>query len=44
MIKSITFILNNLPKKEYQKTFDKYIERLENCIIAEGDYFEHFMK
>jgi len=44
LVKSITRILKNIPHSEYLKTFKKYIERLELCIMAEGDYFEHFLK
>ena len=38
---------NNLKKKKLiwkVKTLKKYIEKLELCVLAEGDYFEHFMK
>jgi len=41
---SITKILSSIPGSEYLKTFKKYIERLELCVLAEGAYFEHFMK
>jgi len=41
---SVTNILHSIPATEYHKTFKKYIERLELCVLAEGDYFEHFMK
>jgi histone-lysine N-methyltransferase SETMAR len=41
---SIANILSSIPTSEYRKTFKKYIERLELCVLAEGDYFEHFMK
>lgn len=41
---SIANILSNIPVSEYRKTFKKYIERLELCVLAEGEYFEHFMK
>ena len=41
---SITNIVSSIPHSEYCKTFKKYIERLELCVLAEGDYFEHFMK
>lgn len=44
LTKSVTKIVNNISHSEYIKTFRKYIERLENCVVAEGDYFEHFMK
>jgi histone-lysine N-methyltransferase SETMAR len=44
LLKGITKVLENIPKKEYLKTFKKYVERLEFCIEAEGDYFEHMIK
>ena len=44
LTKSVTKIVNNISHSEYIKTLRKYIKRLENCIVAEGDYFEHFMK
>ena len=44
LAKSVTDILSSIPVSEYNKTFKKYIERLEFCVLAEGDYFEHFMK
>lgn len=40
----ITGILKKIPRNEYIKTFCKYKERLEYCILAEGDYFEHLIK
>ena len=40
----ITAILVSIPKKEYLKTFHKYIERMRQCVSADGDYFEHLMK
>ena len=42
--KAIIDILKNIPRNEYLKTFRKYKERLEYCLLAEGDYFEHLMK
>jgi len=38
---SVTKVLSSIPHSEYQKTFKKYVERLEFCVLAEGDYFEH---
>lgn len=40
----ITEILNSIPKEEYQKTFQKWIERMKLCIENQGDYFEHKIK
>jgi len=47
LAKFVTKVLSDIPHSEYRKTFNKYIERLENCVIVEGDYFvfyEHFIK
>lgn len=44
LVKAITAIMKKIDKKEYFKTFEKYIERLEYCISVEGDYFEHLLK
>ena len=44
LVESITAILKNLPKKQYEETFERYIQRLELCITAEGDYFEYLIK
>jgi hypothetical protein len=41
---SATSILSSIPESEYRKTFKKYIERLELCVLVEEDYFEHLMK
>jgi hypothetical protein len=35
--------LNSIPEKEYKKTFDKLLERMQRCIDNQGDYFEHLM-
>jgi len=40
----ITAILKKVPKEEYLKTFQKYLERLPHCINNQGDYFEHLIK
>jgi histone-lysine N-methyltransferase SETMAR len=44
LLRSITKIVKAIPHSEYIKTFQKYKERLELCILADGDYFEHYMK
>jgi hypothetical protein len=33
-----------IPKEEYKKTFQKWIERMELYIQNKGDYFEHLIK
>ena len=33
-------ILDDIPKNEWKKTFYKWLERLQTCINAGGDYFE----
>ena len=37
----IVEILDSIPKSEYKKTFDKWVERMRLCIKHKGDYFEH---
>ena len=39
----ITKILNRIPKKSYQKAFQKWKERMQCCLDNEGDYFEHLI-
>ena len=39
--RQITAILQNIPKEEYLKTFNKWLERMQLCIDNQGDYFEH---
>lgn len=41
--RQITKILRAIPKEEFRKTFDKYLERLQLCINNNGDYFEHLI-
>ncbi|CAF1194271.1 unnamed protein product [Didymodactylos carnosus] len=36
--------VNNIPEKEFKKTFDKLLERMKLCINNNGDYFEHLIK
>ena len=42
--KQITRILAEKPKEEWQKTFDKYLERMQLCVDNKGEYFEHLIK
>ena len=42
--RQITKILQAIPKEEYKKTFDKWLERMQLCINNNGDYFEHLIK
>jgi len=42
--RQITKILQDLPKEEFRKTFDKWLERMQLCINNNGDYFEHLNK
>ena len=45
LMKQITGIVNSIPKKEENdKTFQKWLERMELCIQNNGDYFEHLIK
>ena len=43
LVKSITKTLKSTPIHEYQKTFQKWIERMRLCIEHHGDYFEHLL-
>lgn len=40
----ITAILRSIPKDEYFKTFNKWLERMQLCINNHGEYFEHLIK
>jgi histone-lysine N-methyltransferase SETMAR len=40
----ITKILSSIPKEEYQKAFNKWVERMELCVEHNGEYFEHLIK
>jgi len=42
--KHITKLLRSIPKEEYKKTFDKWLERMQLCIDNHGHYFEHLIK
>ncbi len=41
---SITEIITSIPKFEYQRTFNKWVERMGLCIKYKGDYYEHLIK
>jgi [histone H3]-lysine36 N-dimethyltransferase SETMAR len=41
LFKAVSKIVNNIPKEEYKKTFDKLIERMQLCIDNNGEYFDH---
>ena len=40
----ITKLLQSIPKEQYKKTFDKWLELMQLCIDNDGHYFEHLMK
>ena len=44
LVRQITKIVRDTPIKEFQRTFEKWIERMELCIKFKGDYFEHEIK
>ena len=44
LVKQITKICQNIPKEEYRKTFERWIQRMKLCIKYKGDYFEHIIK
>lgn len=43
LFKEVTKILKNIPEKEYKKTFQKLLERIQLCIKNKGEYFEHLL-
>lgn len=44
LFQAVTKIVFDIPRKEYKKTFDKLLVRMELCIKNKGEYFEHLMK
>ena len=44
LTRSITKIVSAIDKKEWSKTFDKWVERMRLCISSQGYYFEHLLK
>lgn len=42
--RQITAILQDIPRDEYRKTFEKWLDRMQLCINNNGDYFEHLIK
>jgi len=44
LFKAVSKIVENIPEKEYKKTFDKLLERMQLCIDNKGEYFEHLLK
>ena len=42
--RSVTKIVSAIDKKEWIKTFDKWVERMRLCISSQGYYFEHLLK
>lgn len=43
LFQAVSKIVFSIPEKEYKKTFDKLIERMELCIKHNGEYFEHLI-
>ena len=37
-------VMKNISEKEFKKTFDRLLERMQLCIDNNGGYFEHLMK
>lgn len=44
LAQEVSKIMRNMPEKEFEKTFDKLLERMELYINSNGDYFEHLIK
>jgi histone-lysine N-methyltransferase SETMAR len=43
LFKAVSKVVESIPEKEYRKTFDKLLQRMQRCIDNQGDYFEHLM-
>ncbi len=43
LTRAITKVFNSIPIHAYQKTFQKWIERMKHCVEHDGDYFEHLL-
>lgn len=44
LFKEVSKIVENIPEKEFKKTFDRLLERMQLCIDNKGEYFEHLLK
>jgi histone-lysine N-methyltransferase SETMAR len=44
LFRAVSRIIENIPEKEWRKTFEKLIERMQLCIKNKGEYFEHLMQ
>lgn len=44
LFKAVSNIVENIPEKEFKKTFDRLLERMQLCIENKGEYFEHLLK
>ncbi|CAF1129943.1 unnamed protein product [Rotaria sp. Silwood1] len=43
LAKALSKELNSIPIHQYQKTFQKWIQKMKLCIEHHGDYFEHLL-
>ena len=41
---AVSKMMRNVPEKEFQKAFDKLLERMELCINNHDDFLEHLIK
>ena len=37
---AVTQVLKNIPKTEFKKSMDKFVDRSKRCIESNGTYFE----
>jgi len=44
LFKVVSNIVENIPEKEFKKTFSRLLERMQLCIDNKGEYFEHLLK
>ena len=40
MKEAVTKVIDTLTQKEFPGAFQKFLERYNKCIVAEGDYFK----
>jgi len=43
-MKRRTKIVEEIPHQEWIKIFNKYIGRLEKCVVVDGENIEHLIK
>ena len=44
LARTVSKVVKNIPEEEYERNFDKLLERMELCMNHHRDYFEHLVK